>query len=622
MRLYSFSLIIFLLWTASLQAQVCTGNLGDNIFTEGDFGSGTANLLSPNPNIAPGYSYTFSVPPEDGQYVITNNTGVWGGLYSSWLATGDNSSDPNGYMMVVNSSFDAGLFYEQEVEGLCGGTLYEFSADILNIIRTPITDHIEPNVSFLLDGVEQFSTGNIPQNEQWINFGFTFTTDPGQEMLTLSLRNNAPGGFGNDLAIDNISFRACGPEALILPEEVANICEDGSPIELVATVNGNQYANPAYQWQQSFDMGVTWENIVGEMGETYLHTQLAGGMYYYRFLLADGNANLNSEFCRVNSNVKIVNVIPKEYLIVDTICNGLTYEVGSSIYTESGIYVDSLLNFLGCDSILTTDLTVLEDAGITAGFLIESPSCFDASNGSITIENVMNGTPPYQFTFDEIDVGMGTFFPDLAGGETYEIVIVDNFGCSSEMAVFVENAPDLMLDLGGNATVNLGETVTISPLSNFQPTDFLWESITPIDCGNFEDCQKFDFLPTTSQQVALTLFNDGGCTISDSIFIEVVEVRDAFFPNVFSPNNDGINDVFTLFGNSPNVQMVEEFKIFDRWGGLIFDGGNFPPNDLQNGWDGTFNGKEVSMGIYVYTATVRFIDEQVLRYSGDVFLIK
>ena len=55
---------------------------------------------------------------------------------------------------------------------------------------------------------------------------------------------------------------------------------------------------------------------------------------------------------------------------------------------------------------------------------------------------------------------------------------------------------------------------------------------------------------------------------------------------------------------------------------MIFDGGNFPPNELQNGWDGTFNGEALPTGIYIYTTTVRFVDEQVLRYSGDVFLIK
>ncbi len=72
---------------------------------------------------------------------------------------------------------------------------------------------IKPNVSFLLDGQEIHSSGDVPEDEEWHTYGFTFTTDPGQFSLTLSLQNNAPGGNGNDLAIDNISFHPCGPEA-------------------------------------------------------------------------------------------------------------------------------------------------------------------------------------------------------------------------------------------------------------------------------------------------------------------------------------------------------------------------------------------------------------------------
>lgn len=622
MRIQLLLFINLLFFSNFSHAQVCTGNLGNNIFLEGDFGEGSANLLSPDPNIAPGYNYTFNVPPVDGQYVITNNTGTWPGLYTSWLAIGDNSNDSDGYMMVVNASNSPGLFYTQEVDGLCEGTLYEFTADIINLIRLGVADHIAPNVTFLLDGVELFSTGDIPQNQNWETYGATFTTAAGQESVTLSLRNNAPGGIGNDLALDNISFRPCGPEALILPDEIANICEDGAPILLEATVIGSQYNNPAFQWQTSTDEGFTWMDIVGETSDTYLHTDFTSGMYYYRFLLADGAGNLGSDKCRVNSNIKIINVIPKEVMMTDTICNGGTIMVGSSTYSVSGIYIDSLVNSLGCDSILTTNLTVLPDAGITADFIINEPSCYNTSDGNITIENIANGVPPYQISFDGIDFGAANFFPDLAGDSTYLIKISDFFDCFSETPIYLENAEELALELGENQVIELGETVEISPFYNFMVNDFEWTSITPIDCIDFDDCQKFDFLPTTSQYVSLNLSSESGCSITDSLLIEVIEVRKAYFPNIFSPNNDGINDVFTLFGDIPNVQMVEDLKVFDRWGSLIFDAANFLPNDIQNGWNGTFNGKALPMGIYVYTARVRFVDDEIFRYSGDVFLIK
>jgi gliding motility-associated-like protein len=613
--------VLFLSIPFFSHAQFCTGTLGNNIFLEGDFGSGTANLLSPDPGIAPGYDYTFNVPPFDGQYVITNNTANWP-LWPSWLEIGDNSNDPNGYMMVVNASFAPGLFYEQSVSGLCENTLYEFSADIINLIRIGTTNHADPDVSFLLDGVVIFTTGNIPKTESWNTYGFTFTTAPGQQSLTLSLQNNAPGGNGNDLAIDNISFRACGPETTVFPAApIIHLCEDAPPIELEALLIGNQYVNPAFQWQQSFDQGVTWNDIPGATGNTYTLPPLMAGTSFYRFVVADGAGNLSSENCRVNSGTKVINVLPGETMRTDTICEGSNLMIGDNLYSSSGIYVDTLVNFLGCDSILITDLTVEENPDFMAELLV-TPPCGSLADGSIAVENLSGGTPPFNYTFEGIDFGTTSFFSDLEGGETYSVVVQDDRGCVIELSTFIENPPDLFLDLGEHQIIELGETVEIAPLYNFIPSGFNWQALSPIDCLDFEDCNPFNFLPTASQQVTLDLFTDAGCSVSDSVFIEVVEARKVWLPNAFSPNGDGINDYFTVFGKTPNVQMVEDFKIFDRWGGLLFERKNFLPNLEQNGWDGTLNGRLVSSGLYIYVATIRFADAQVLKYSGDVFLAR
>ena len=159
------SLIIFLVACVECSAQICSGSLGENIFEEGDFGSGTIPVLTSNPNIAPGYNYTTSVP-QDGSYTVCSNTAALNGLYPTWIMTGDNSDDPNGYMMVVNASYDPGIFYEEVVDDLCENTLYEFSADILNLIYTGTQNHIDPNVSFLIDNVEFYTTGNIGKNRR------------------------------------------------------------------------------------------------------------------------------------------------------------------------------------------------------------------------------------------------------------------------------------------------------------------------------------------------------------------------------------------------------------------------------------------------------------------------
>ena len=143
---------------------LCTGNLGVNIFLDGDFGSGQQVILATDPGIAPGYQYQNNPPPNDGFYTITNNMSLWGYTFPGWMTIQDNSDDPQGYFMVVNASFEPGKFYEQTIDGLCENTTYQFSADIINIISPASESLILPNVAFFLDDQIQFSTGDITQN--------------------------------------------------------------------------------------------------------------------------------------------------------------------------------------------------------------------------------------------------------------------------------------------------------------------------------------------------------------------------------------------------------------------------------------------------------------------------
>ena len=148
---YLLVLLCLVLQIIDLQAQICEGNLGENIFTDGDFGQETDNIVQVDPQIAPGYQYVTTPPPNDGQYTITNNTALWNNIWPGWQPIQDNGPGSTGYMLVVNASFTPGLFYEQEVSGLCENTLYEFSADVFNMIGAG-ANFILPNVSFLIDG--------------------------------------------------------------------------------------------------------------------------------------------------------------------------------------------------------------------------------------------------------------------------------------------------------------------------------------------------------------------------------------------------------------------------------------------------------------------------------------
>ena len=111
-----------------------------------------------------------------------------------------------------------------------------------------------------------------------------------------------------------------------------------------------------------------------------------------------------------------------------------------------------------------------------------------------------------------------------------------------------------------------------------------------------------------------------GCKAVDSILITVEFTPKVYVPNVFSPNNDGLNDTFYLFGDG--IAEVKILRIFDRWGEKVFEKANFPANEPLYGWDGYFKGKPMNSDVYAYYATINFLDGSEKIVKGDVTLLR
>ena len=603
--------------TSHLTMDLCTGTLGENIFTDGDFGSGTTTNLPSDPvGYAPGYNYQSNPPPNDGNYIISNNTTTWGSFASNWINIGDNSSDPNGYMMVVNASFDPGIFYEETIDGLCENTVYQFSADVINLLNG---GGIKPNLDFWIDGEYQFGTGDVPSNGQWNSYGFTFTTTPGNTSLTLSIRNNAPGGIGNDLALDNIAFQACGPE-IDINTSAPFIC-NGQPISITSDIIGDQYSSPYLQWQVSDDGGITWTDIIGE-NNTTLNLQNPEIDKQYRLAVANSPANIANPKCRVVSNFSEFEIAPIDFIQYDTLCEGLELQVGNSIYNTTGIYVDSLIASYGCDSNVTTFLEIVPAAlGITADVTWGNPLCADEETGFIVVENIQNGSGEYTLTLNDdattfVTLGVG-FFENLPA-TTHILSIKDSYGCEVILENTLLDPPVLSVELGDDVTVLLGYDFELQPFINLPIDDYSWSSTFGMDCIG---CLNSSVTPTETFTYELTVIDLNGCTASDAITVMVDDTRQVFIPNAFSPDGDGYNDYF-IINAGIDVEIIKSLKIFDRWGSLVFANNDIAPNDFESGWNGFVNGKEANMGVYIYAAEILFIDGKTETFSGDLTLVK
>jgi len=135
------------------------------------------------------------------------------------------------------------------------------------------------------------------------------------------------------------------------------------------------------------------------------------------------------------------------------------------------------------------------------------------------------------------------------------------------------------------------------------------------------DCENPAVAPNYQTAYTLNVVTDDGCEAEASVTIFVDKNQPVFIPNAFTPNGDNINDVFMVHGNTA-IQDVLIFRIFDRWGEVVFENQNTAPNTPEHGWDGLSKGQELNSGVYIYYIEVRFIDGTILPYSGELTLIR
>ena len=121
--------------------------------------------------------------------------------------------------------------------------------------------------------------------------------------------------------------------------------------------------------------------------------------------------------------------------------------------------------------------------------------------------------------------------------------------------------------------------------------------------------------------ITIEAYDVRGCFISKSISFIVVRNRDVYIPNVFSPNDDGANDYWTLFTKA-DLKEITLMEVYTRWGDLVFRKANFQPNDPTQGWDGKFKGERLNPGVYVYRIEILHGDDLEESLAGDVTIIR
>jgi len=269
-------------------------------------------------------------------------------------------------------------------------------------------------------------------------------------------------------------------------------------------------------------------------------------------------------------------------------------------------------NSEGCDSIITVFVEQFPEISYQ---LIPSESCPNEDSGSIEVVDIQGDTTDLVFMFIRNNIIYNGHFFDNLPADEYNVFATDRNGCFYQETTEIPSIPNLEITLE-NAQIDCNETgIELIPFTeNYDENDLLWQWQDGSDLTTFfaEIAGIYTVNATSECQ-----------TIEKNVTVEyALDTRKEFIflPNVFSPNNDQINDEFQVYFEG-NVEVLDfTWRIFDRWGNLLFETNN--PTDT---WDGQFKGKFLNSAVFIWhlEADIRTCGQlKRVEKKGDVLIMK
>ncbi|HTS44632.1 MAG TPA: PKD domain-containing protein, partial [Puia sp.] len=386
----------------------------------------------------------------------------------------------------------------------------------------------------------------------------------------------------------------------------------------------------ALTWSWDFDNGQT-STLQNPPPQIY---NLAG--HYVIKLTATNSSNCST----IDSSDLFIYPLPNVYAGADTtICLGTSAQLqatGAVIYT----WLPPSTSSLNC----TTCSNPVATPTITTTYIVNGISPNGCQANDTVVVNVNQPVTVTVGPPDSVCLGQstqltasGAFFyawtpaaglsnPNIANPvatptttTNYQVVGSDSKYCFNDTGsqqVTVFNYPTL--NIGTDQTILVGSSYQINGIGSPDIVSLNWLPVTGLSCTN---CLSPLATPQQTTTYVLSATNNGNCTTTDSIKITVICNNNNFFvPNTFSPNGDGVNDVFYIQGKGINI--IPSITIFNRWGQIVFQKKDFAPNNPSEGWDGTFNGKKAPVDVYVYTIDIICDNSTLIPYHGNVTLIR
>lgn len=280
-----------------------------------------------------------------------------------------------------------------------------------------------------------------------------------------------------------------------------------------------------------------------------------------------------------------------------------------------GDYTLIVTNAAGCSATDAANVILDNEPSTAEVIAVKNVRCFGERNGSIVIDSINATHPPVLYALNGGTFGPTPVFAGLESG-TYTLTLLDANGCEwTSPPITINEPPELKVELGSEVQAALGDSVYLKALISVPSSaldTILWRPLLDTVAAG-QDFQHF--LPLQSWQVDVMVTDSNGCVAMDKVLVRVDRRRNIYVPNIFNPEST-LDPILRVYGGRDVVE-IEMFRIYDRWGGQVFEARGFQPNSSV-GWEGKHQDKLVSPGVYVYYVVARFIDGEREIFKGDV----
>jgi gliding motility-associated-like protein len=480
------------------------------------------------------------------------------------------------------------------------------------------------------NGAIQISTmgGTMPYRYMWSNGSMTedilgltdgvyctMVTDTNGCMATLcdtvmegtidSSRATVNICAGDFVIINGIAIGTAGSYADTFSN--INSCDSIHTIDLVVGSRVFATINPRICLGDTFSV----------LGRSYT----SSGIYY------DTTASITG--CDSVLTINLIVNNPSSNVINSQLCTGESINVGTNTYSTTGTYYDTLVNINGCDSFITTNLLIKipsasvidtticfgqsviigttshTSAGTTYDTLTNSVGCDSTVRLNLTVRGRSSVVDSFVICKGQSIVGYSPL-----DDTTVSTTLTNIYGCDSIYTIFIGVQDLPKVELGDDRNIYVGDTVLLTVVPGYS---YNWSNGVTIN--------RTFVSPSTTTTYSVTITDSIGCVDSGDVIVNVSPRSiDIAFPSAFTPNGDGLNDMY--YPLLPVGSTITNMIIFNRWGNSVYSG------ILAPGWDGNFLGAPQPIGNYVYYITVEVPDPlDPLRtitetYNGTITLLR